>query len=109
MAGPFVLSSNNISTQASNTSPGAYILSRDGINVNYVGRSDNDLAGRLRSWVDQGYSHFWFEYASSSLQAFNLECNWYHTYRNLDNTVHPARPANTSWQCPRCNIFQSTL
>ena len=107
MTGPYILNTNTISATITRVSSGAYILSTDGIHANYVGRSDNDIANRLGSWVNQGYSHFWFEYTTSPMQAFNLECSLWHSYQNLNNTVHPARPNNSGWQCPRCNIFQT--
>jgi len=107
MIGPYQLNTNNIPAVVTRTSAGVYILSRDGISANYVGRSDTNLAERLATWINQGYSHFWFEYVTSQIQAFNGECNWYHSYQNLDNTIHPARPTNSGWQCPRCTIFQT--
>lgn len=42
MEGPFPLNSVNI--QVTRTSPGAYVLSRDGKTAHYVGRSDTGLA-----------------------------------------------------------------
>lgn len=82
--------------------PGAYILSRDGKNAHYVGRSDTDLGWRLRQSVAEGYGYryFWFQYAPSPMQAYRLECNWYHEYGPSDNTVHPAVPPNANWRCP---------
>jgi hypothetical protein len=29
-----------------------------------------------------------------------MECRLYHSYRNLDNEIHPARPAGTNHSCP---------
>ena len=59
-AGPFELSTQNITKLITRISPGAYALGKltnSGFYVKYVGRSDNDLADRLQDWVGE-YSHF---------------------------------------------------
>lgn len=71
----------------------------------YVGRSDNDINGRLKDHVGE-YPKFKFEYYSSAKAAFEKECNLYHDWKDqLDNKEHPDRPDTTDWKCPRCNIF----
>ena len=89
-------------------SPGVYWLRRKPEGpVCYVGRSDVDVAQRLRQHArDQEYAAFEFEYASSPKEAFEAECRLFHRYRAaLDNTLHPARPPGTDWFCPRCGRF----
>ncbi len=99
MKGPLLISevSNYVKV-----SPGAYILSRDGKVAHYVGRSDNDLLSRIKSSANEGkgYKYFWFEYTTSPMQAYYLECEWYHKYNPPDNANHPARPPGTFWRCP---------
>ena len=82
--------------------PGAYILSRDGKAADYVGRSDSDLPSRIKASIREGigYKYLWFEYATSPMQAYYLECEWYHKYAPPDNTNHPAVPPGTYWRCP---------
>jgi len=82
--------------------PGVYFLSRNGKRADYVGRSDDDLRARLITSAkeDTGYTHFWFEYASSPRDAYWLECQYYHQYTPSDNSVHPAVPVGTFWRCP---------
>lgn len=106
MNGPYTLDKATIDKTITQASPGAYILSTDGKNAHYVGRSDSDVNGRLKWWVDnsQKYSRFWFEYASFSMAAFDLECRWWHKYMPIDNKMHPDRPANSNWQCPVCTF-----
>lgn len=84
------------------TSPGAYILSRDGRTVHYVGRSDTDLAARIKSPAEErsSYKYFWFEYTTSPMRAYYLECEWWHKYAPPDNDNHPAVPPGTYWKCP---------
>ncbi|MEX2012925.1 MAG: hypothetical protein WD967_00805 [Candidatus Levyibacteriota bacterium] len=107
MNGPYILNTNTISTFVTSVSPGAYILSTDGLKASYIGRSDGDVGARLKTWTGKGYTHFWFDYATSPKAAFDLECIWGHSYLILNNLIHPARPTNSGWQCPRCNIFQT--
>lgn len=100
MEGPRSIS--RVDTYVTKTSAGAYILSRDGKAVHYVGRSDTDLAKRIKSYANEGlnYKFFWFEYTASPMQAYYLECEWWHKYAPLDNDNHPAVPPGTYWKCP---------
>lgn len=107
MEGPFTLSVESVNDHVSRTSAGAYILSRGQDNngkwvAHYVGRSDNDVAARLKSWAnaETRYERYWFEYASSARGAFLLECQWWHKYAPSDNERHPAVPKGSDWKCP---------
>lgn len=82
-------------------SPGVYILSRDGRTAAYVGRSDTNVGSRIKQSSAAGYyTHFWFEYATSSRDAYLKECEYYHKYNPPDNMNHPAVPFGTNWRCP---------
>jgi len=100
MVGPHRIS--NISRYVTKVSPGVYILSRDGRVAHYVGRSDSDLASRIKNSINEeiDYKYFWFQYATSPMRAYYLECEWFHKYLPPDNTNHPAVPPGTSWRCP---------
>lgn len=109
--GPYQLSSEKIDEVVTKTSPGTYVLERssnpDSFIVDYVGRSDNDVNGRLKKWVGvKGYKRFKFGYFNSPKAAFEKECDIYHDFGNLDNDIHPQRPEGTNWQCPRCDTFK---
>ena len=108
MSGPHSLDPDTIDEVVTKISSGAYILSKDGKIAHYVGRSDDNVAGRLKWWANntQKYSYFWFEYATSPKAAFELECRWWHKYKPEDNQSHPDRPNGSSWQCPVCDIFE---
>lgn len=82
-------------------SPGAYILSRDGRTAHYVGRSDSDVEDPTKRSATEryGYRYFWFEYASSPMKAYQLECEWYHKFSPSDNSTHPAVPRGANWRC----------
>ena len=100
LAGPFQL--NEVALHVNGVSPGVYILSRDGRTAAYVGRSDTDVAGRIQGSAREGpgYVFFWFQWASSSQDAYRSECEYYHRYNPPDNTVHPAVPLGANWRCP---------
>jgi len=99
LVGPLPVSQLALYVRA--TGPGVYVLSRDGRTAVYVGRSDTDIRGRLRHSATQaGYTHFWFDYATSPMLAYKYECELYHTYNPPDNLVHPAVPSGMNWRCP---------
>jgi hypothetical protein len=57
------------------TSAGVYVLGsphqNGGVTVGYVGRSDVDLAGRLKQHVGR-YTHFVYAYCGSPMAAGSL-------------------------------------
>ena len=72
--GPYRLSSERIDEVVKKTSAGTYVLERkdssDSFIVNYVGRSDDDVNGRLKKWVGiRGYKRFKFGYFGSPKAA----------------------------------------
>ncbi|MBA3045855.1 MAG: hypothetical protein FP824_06540 [Euryarchaeota archaeon] len=110
MEGPYELTSEKIDAIITRTSAGNYALgymNGDSFNVNYVGRSDNDVKKRLKDWVGE-YKKFKFSYATSRKDAFEKECRNYHDFggsKSLDNKLHPERPDDATWACPVCKIF----
>ena len=113
LKGPYALDAVTIDRVVTQKSPGAYALGRsdaDTFYVGYVGRSDVDVAGRLKQHVGK-YAQFKFEYYPSPKAALDKECYLYHDFGGpqgvLDNDVHPARPDGTNWQCPRCDVFRA--
>ena len=100
MKGPFDL--NEIAININVHGPiGTYILSRGNNAAHYVGRSDSNLSLRLKQHAQEGrYVQFWFENTASSLEAYYLECEWYHKYKPLDSINHPAVPPGAAWKCP---------
>lgn len=109
MNGPYLLTTETVDRVVTRISPGAYILGNRQKVARYVGRSDDDVRGRLKKWASSTYSYFWYEYAGSPRAAFQVECRYWHRYGGakgkLDNKNHPARPAGSSWKCPVCSIF----
>lgn len=101
MIGPITLSRQNIDKFIPPRAIGAYILSRGENIVNYVGRSDIDLNARLKQHLQPGQNiQLWFEIKDSILDAYYLECEWFHKYMPSDNTNHPATPPGALWKCP---------
>ena len=104
--GPHGLTQKEIDAAVRGTGPGAYALGRwngSTFYVDYVGRSDGDVNGRLKQWVGSKYTHFKFGFYDSAKAAFEKECRLFHDFggaKTLDNKVHPARPQGSSWKCP---------
>jgi hypothetical protein len=77
--------------------------------VKYVGRSDNDLHGRLVNHLnndDIPFSHFKYSYSYSILAAYKKECINYHEFRKgLINDIHPRKPNGMGkMKCPVCDV-----
>jgi len=99
LQGPYPLS--EASLRVLPASMGVYVLSRNGRAASYVGRSDSDLQQRIVSSASEAhYVAFWFDYASSPMDAYKYECELYHEYDPPDNEAHPAVPLGTNWRCP---------
>ena len=111
LSGPFALTTAGVATAVAEVSPGAYALGYTGTDgkfyIQYVGRSDDDVRKRLKDWVPTNYAQlqFKFSYFPSAKSAFEKECNLYHDFTPTWNSIHPARPRNANWECPRCSIF----
>ena len=107
LRGSYPLTRAGIDENVTIKSAGTYALghtSKKRFYVNYVGRSDVDVNGRLHEHVEN-YKRFKFEYYSSAKAAFEKECLLYHDFDPRDNKVHPDRPNNSGWECPVCRIF----
>jgi hypothetical protein len=108
--GPCELSARSINANVMSGMIGTYALGvlAEGnvLAVRYVGRSDDDLAGRLQSWTgNPRYTHFLFGYLFSAEEAFKKECRLFHDFGAtaiLDNAVHPDRPNGSNVACPVC-------
>lgn len=112
MKGAFPLTLAKINENVTETRAGNYALGYvddDNIfRVKYVGRSDSDVAARLKQHVGEKYTRFKYSYAPSPKAAFEKECRNYHDFgesRLLDNNIHPDRPKGANWKCPCCNIY----
>lgn len=110
MNGSYELTEEKIDEKITKTSAGNYALGyvkESTFYVEYVGRADSDVNGRLKKWVDH-YQQFKYSYASSPKVAFEKECKNYHDFGEnikLDNKNHPDRPDDSSWKCPFCSIY----
>ena len=105
LRGRFALNGATIDREVTLKSPGVYVLSRNRSTAHYVGRSDVSVRDRLKDYTTTTYAYFWFAYATSARDAFYKECHLYHDLNPTDNEVHPRRPANCGWKCPRCSLF----
>ena len=111
MNGPFALKTDVIDKEVNRKTHANYALGyndqSDGkLVVCYVGRSDTDVNDRLKKWIGKTtHALFKYSYAASPKEAFEKECNNYHDFTPKENTIHPDRPENSGWKCPRCNVF----
>lgn len=107
--GPHSLTKSGVEDNVTGVGPGAYALGNtkdDGkFYLEYVGRSDDDLAARLQQHVPERYLQFKHAFYESAKAAFEKECHLYHDFSPPDNKVHPARPRGKDWSCPVCSVF----
>jgi len=107
LTGPYPLTNADIDANVTSVSSGAYALGYTKDNtfyIDYVGRSDVDLAKRLKDHVGK-YKRFKYGYFSTAKAAFEKECRLYHDFSPKDNDIHPARPSGSGWECPVCKVF----
>jgi hypothetical protein len=106
--GPYPLRQDTVKELVIFACPGTYVLGdtdADGFHPRCVGRSDQDVAVRIREFVGF-YSEFKFAYFDTARAAFENECRLYHQFaESLDSALHPSRRAYSSWRCPHCSIF----
>jgi hypothetical protein len=103
--GPYTLASAVVRGVVPARVPGVFILGSLRPNgtpvIDYVGRSDEDLADALLRHIGS-YARFSFEVAGSPAEAFQAHCLTFHRLRPGDNYGHPERPAESSARCPIC-------
>ena len=108
LEGPHTLTFDGISAIRKPTSPGVFALGYTGRDaafyVSFIGRSGHDVKSRLLEFIGSDNS-FKFALTASPEEAFRRECELFHWFRPPANRVHPGRPANTSWVCPRCGVM----
>lgn len=105
LLGPYPLTYESISGIVVRRSAGAfalgYIDAGGRFRVRHVGRSDTDVAEKLRHYIG-AEAQFKFSYFETVKAAFEKECHLFHDFEPPCNQVHPARPDGTRLQCPRC-------
>lgn len=102
---PKDLTHANIEAAINTKSAGYYVLGSLSeskvMAVSYVGRSDDDIAGKLRRHIGN-FQAFAFAIAASPLQAYQGECKLYHALKPSKNVLHPIRRPTPEWSCPVC-------
>lgn len=103
--GPLPLTPDRIQKNVQSGSAGIFAL---GLTVDgtfltkQIGRSDEDLRLALLPHVGGPYPHFKFAYAISARDAFEKECELFHSLVTLDVPIHPAPPEGTDLSCRGC-------
>ena len=90
---------------------GVYVLDKyqpGPFTTHFVGRSDSDVADRLKKWAsDGGFLYFKVKYEPSTNSAYELECQIYHDLKPVENIIHPEAPDGTSYPCPGASCVKS--
>jgi hypothetical protein len=110
LSSPVAFNPASIDAAVKYRSPGVYALGyiapSGTFMIQRVGRSDVDLAARLKSDEYKGkFNHFKAAYSVNADAAFHDECELYHKYGGTNNPNHPARPAGKNHKCNHCNLF----
>jgi hypothetical protein len=104
---PQKLTQANIDAAIKRKTPGVYVLGTldadHVMTVSYVGRSDDDLAAKLRRHVGN-YPAFAYALADTPLHAYQAECKLYHDLRPSKNVIHPVRQSGSEWVCLKCGL-----
>jgi anti-sigma-K factor RskA len=102
---PDVLTKDKVDDAIRQRTAGFYVLGTLGDNkimsVSYVGRSDDDLAAKLKRHVGN-YAAFAYATAASALLAYHGECRLYHALKPSKNVLHPMGKGGPDWACPVC-------
>ncbi len=111
MKGPYELTPQKIDTVIVGVFAGNYAIGytkeSGAFVVRYVGRA-TDLNRELKTLPCDSSTKFKWSYAPSEKVAFDKECKTYHDFggsEKLENEYHPARPDDTNWKCPVCDIY----
>lgn len=108
LSGPYKLAFDAIEAAVARKSAGVFALGHADPSgrfcVNHIGRSDTDVRARLLDYIGSDLL-FKFGYFPSSRAAFERECELFHDIGPPRNRVHPDRPRDTTWECPRCGLF----
>jgi hypothetical protein len=107
LRGPFRLVSDVIGQFVPPGVPGVYVLGAvapgDLHPVDVVGRADLDLAPVLLGLVGSN-SGFMFAPATTTAEAFDLECRLYHQFMLTGLRPHPQAPKDSALACPICGL-----
>ncbi len=105
LLGPYELSYDAIKTALPENACGifalGYVDATDTFRVQRVGRDDSNLRSCLKDLIGSSNR---FKYATglTPKQAFEAECELFHTLRPPGNIMHPDRPKGSGWVCPVC-------
>ena len=102
---PDILTKEKVDGAIRQKTAGFYVLGSFGDNkvmsVSYVGRSDDDLAAKLKRHAGN-YPAFAYATTASALLAYQGECRLYHALKPSKNVMHPLGKGGAEWACPVC-------
>ena len=108
LIGPLPLRYENVRDAIARVAAGAYALgyaaADGGFCVLQIGRSDTDVRSKLIAQIGT-QNLFKYILSTSSMLAFEKECELFHNFSPPNNRRHPERTEGTKWTCPRCRQF----
>ncbi len=103
--GPFELAPDAVDEELVDGCPGAYALGFTDhlgrFSITYVGSAGEDLKLKLKEHIGTA-SQFKLRHFTEQKKAFEKECEMFHQFMPAGNFLHPSRPQDTNWMCPRC-------
>jgi hypothetical protein len=103
--GPFALATDTIDEELVDDCPGAYALGfidyLGRFSITYVGSAGEDLKSKLKERIGTA-PQFKFRHFAQQRQAFEKECEMFHQFMPAGNFLHPSRPQDADWICPKC-------
>ena len=103
--GPYALAYDVVDNEVADGRPGTYVLgyidAYGRFCVEFVGSSPTNLKTKLKERIGTA-QYFKFRHFGSDKAAFEKECELFHQFLPSGNFMHPDRPPNTTWLCPRC-------
>lgn len=108
LIGPLPLRYENVRDAITRVAAGAYALgyaaTDGGFCVLQIGRSDTDVRSKLIAQIGT-QNLYKYILSTSSMLAFEKECELFHNFSPPNNRRHPERTTGTKWACPRCRQF----
>jgi hypothetical protein len=107
LRGPFPLTLESIGLAAATAAESGvyalgYVDAKARFCVTFVGTALGDMQSALRGHIGTAQC-FKLELYASPEKAFIKACELFHDFRPAGNFLHPDRPRDAAWRCPRCS------
>ena len=110
LIGPYLLAIDVIDREVGGGNAGAYALGYiDNLGrfcITFVGSARTNLQSKLKEHVGTA-QYFKFRHLLTERSAFEKECELFHDFLPIGNFLHPSRPTNHDWKCPKCRTMRT--